>query len=111
MSSYHDGRRVEYAVQQHLEANGYRTQRAASSKGIADVICIGKGEVLLVSVKRTNPILPPAERAELVNVARGLPGVARALVAFKPYRTPLQFRELTGTGPKDWRAWDVEATP
>ena len=38
MTSYEDGRRVEWAVVHDLQANGYETTRAASSKGAADVI-------------------------------------------------------------------------
>ena len=79
-SGYHLGRAVEYRVADRLRADGYEIQRAASSKGIADLIAIKPGQVLLVSVKRT--ALPgPAERRELVRVARMLPGVAVPVIA------------------------------
>ena len=80
MSGYSLGRRVEYDVRHRLEADGYEVVRAASSKGFADLVAIKSGQVLLVNVKRT--ALPgPAERRELVRVARMLPGVAIPVIA------------------------------
>ena len=80
MSGYAQGRRVEYNVRDRLIADGYEVTRAASSKGTADLIAIKAGQVLLVNVKRTT--LPsPAERRELVRVARMLPGIAVPVIA------------------------------
>ena len=104
MSGYSDGRRVEYAVLARLRTDGYDIIRGASSKGLADVVAIKPGQVLLVSCKRTK-MPPPAERTDLLRVAAHLPGVAVPLVARKPLREPLSFRRLTGPGPKDWRPW------
>lgn len=107
MSGYSDGRRVEYAVIDDLKLNGYDTIRGASSKGLADVVAIKAGQVLLVNVKRTT--MPgPAERADLLRVASHLPGVGVPLVALKPLRTRLQYRLLTGPGPKDWTPWTCD---
>ena len=107
MSGYSDGRRVEYAVVDYLRQQGYETTRAASSKGVADVIGIKPGQVALVNVKRTT--MPgPAERVALMRAAACLPSVALPLVALKPLRKPLEFRLLTGPGPKDWTAWEPE---
>lgn len=104
-SQYEVGRRVEWAVVHDLTAAGYECTRAASSKGVADVIAIGVGLVLLVSCKRTT--MPgPAERTELLRIARLIP-VALALVALKPARKPLQYRMLTGDGPRDWIPWSL----
>lgn len=103
-SQYEVGRRVEWAVVADLTANGYECTRAASSKGTADVICFKHDEVLLVNVKRTT--MPgPGERAELLRVANLLYGIAVPLVALKPARKPLQYRRLTGPGPKQWVEW------
>lgn len=104
MADYHDGRRVEYAVTHDLRDNGYHILRAASSKGYADVSAIKYHQLLLVSVKRTDPLLPPEERARLIEVALCLP-YAVPLVAYKPFRQPLRYRRLTGQGPKDWVEW------
>lgn len=107
MSSYHDGRRVEYTVIDHLKENGYDTVRAASSKGLADVVAIKPGQVLLVNCKRTTAP-GPAERADLLRIAACLPGVGVPLVALNPFRQGLQFRHLTGPGPRDWVAWTAD---
>lgn len=103
MSGYSQGRDVEYAVVHHLAENGYDTVRAASSKGLADVVAIKQGQVALVNVKRTSPP-GPAERAELIRVAKCLPGVGVPLVALGP-ASQLTFRRLTGPGPGDWVPW------
>jgi hypothetical protein len=97
VSSYSDGVRVEHAVIDHLRANGYDTVRAASSKGLADV-------VLFVNCKRTTPP-GPAEREALLRVAAHLPGIALPIVALKPLRQPLQYRVLLGVAPKAWAVW------
>lgn len=104
MSGYAEGRRVEYDVIEHLKANGYDTVRAASSKGLADVVAIKPGQVLLVNCKRTT-MPPPAERVDLLRIASCLPGVSVPLVAIHPRRQPLTFRQLTGAGPRDWTPW------
>ncbi len=108
-SGYEDGRRVEWAVIHDLQANGYETTRAASSKGAADVIAIKAGQVLLVNVKRTTPP-GPAERAELLRIAAMLPGVCIPLVALRPLREPLRYRRLIGSRPQDWIAWAPDFT-
>lgn len=110
MNEYREGRRVEYAVIAHLQEQGYDTIRAASSKGLADVVAIKPGQVLLVNVKRTTPP-GPAERADLLRVAASLPGVAVPLVALKPRREGLTFRRLTGPGPREWVAWVADLIP
>lgn len=104
MSGYSEGVRIEGIVIGDLRANGYETTRAASSKGVADVIAIKFGQVLLVNVKRTK--MPgPGERADLLRVASMIPGVAVPLVAMKPRRQQLTYRRLTGPGPRDWHPW------
>jgi hypothetical protein len=104
MSGYRQGRDVEWAVVHDLTDNGYECTRAASSKGVADVIAIKAGQVLLVNVKRTT--MPgPDERRALFAVAMLLPGVGIPLVALKPARQSLTYRVLYGTGPKDWLPW------
>ena len=102
MSRYSQGRDVEYAVIDHLKAHGYDTIRAASSKGLADVVAIGDAHVLLVNCKRTQ--MPgPGERADLLRVAARVSAIP--LVALKPFREALVFRRLTGPGPRDWYPW------
>ena len=107
MSGYTQGRDVEYAVIEHLQDNGYETIRAASSKGLSDVVAIKPGQVLLVNCKRTTAP-GPGERERLLRVAACLPGVGVPLVALRPFRQSLQFRQLTGPGPRDWTPWTAD---
>lgn len=107
MSGYAQGVRVEHAVIHHLTENGYDCTRAASSKGAADVIASKPGQVLLINCKRTTPP-GPAERADLLRVAAHLPDLMVPLVALKPNRQGLQFRRLTGPGPRDWEPWTAD---
>ena len=104
MSGYSAGVRVEHAVIHDLAAHGWDTIRAASSKGLADVVAIRAGQLLLVNCKRTTPP-GPVERAGLLRVAAHLPGVAVPLVALWPARRPLTYRLVTGPGPRDWTPW------
>ncbi len=110
MSGYSEGRKVEHDVIDYLRRNGYDTIRAASSKGLADVVAIKPGQVLLVNCKRTT--MPgPAERVDLLRIASCLPGVSVPLVALHPRYEALTFRRLTGISPRDWATWtpdDIE---
>jgi hypothetical protein len=108
MSGYSDGRRIEWAVVHRLTEDGYECTRAASSKGVADVIGIKPGQVVLVNVKRTTPP-GPGERAALLRVAGHLP-CAVPLVALGP-ASRLSFRRLTGPGPAQWVPWTADEVP
>lgn len=101
MTNYDAGTRFERETRKHLEADGYWVIKAAGSKGKADLVAIKPGQVLIVQCKRTGAC-PPAERAEVLRIARLLPGIGVPLVASRPRVT---FRELTGNGPKEWRPW------
>lgn len=101
-SQYGRGRLVEWEVVHHLTADGYACTRAASSKGVADVIAIKTGQVLLVSVKRS-AFPGPVERQNLLRVAMWLPKVAVPLVAIG--RPTLTYWRLTGPGPRDREPW------
>jgi Holliday junction resolvase len=105
MTHYRRGRTFEHKVKAALEADGYWTQLAPGSKGV-DAVAIKPGQLLLVSVKRTNGTIPPAERAELLRIAELTGGVP--VVAHQPQpRRPIKYRRLTGPGPREW----VEFTP
>jgi hypothetical protein len=105
-SGYHQGRDVEWAVVHELTRDGYHTVRAASSKGMADVVAVKDGQVALISVKRTTPP-GPKERAQLLAVAACLPGVGVPIVALGP-ASRVTYRRLTGHGPRDWVAWSSD---
>lgn len=105
MTNYARGRRLEWDAQHDLEDNGYDTIRAASSKGIADVVGFKPGQVVFVQAK-TDGRISPADRVQLLRLAAMVPG-AVAIVAARPRTT---YRLLTGPGPKDWIAWSPDIT-
>lgn len=106
MSTATDGRRIEWAVRDDLEAHGYIVVRAAASKGAADLIALAVRTIVLVQVKRTNPLLRPAERAALIGICDRIgPDIAVPVVAIKPLRKPIAYRLLTGPGARDWLPW------
>ncbi len=76
MSHYAAGRRREYRCQQILEEAGYLTIRAASSKGIADVIAFGPSSIRITSVKSGEARITPTEREGLQALAKSLRGKA-----------------------------------
>lgn len=76
MSHYAAGRRREYRCQQILEEAGYLTIRAASSKGIADVIAFGPSSIRIISVKSGEARITPTEREGLQALAKSLRGKA-----------------------------------
>jgi hypothetical protein len=106
VSSYHDGRRIEYAVIHALTEAGWECTRAASSKGSADVVAIRAGTVALVNVKRTTPP-GPAERAELLRIADLIPTVSAPIVALGP-ASRLTWRLLTGPDASHYLPWSPE---
>jgi Holliday junction resolvase len=73
MSNYAKGRRKEYRVQRLLEAAGYQTIRAASSKGVADIVAVRGREVRFISVKSDN-YATSIEREALQILARSAHG-------------------------------------
>jgi Holliday junction resolvase len=111
VSGYRAGRDKEYKVRDHLVDNGYEVIRAAGSKGKVDLVAFKlwpdawtDRHILFVQVKRIGGTIPPADRAELLRLAK----IANAIpiVAHQPIpRRPLQYRRLTGPGPKDWQPW------
>lgn len=72
MAHYHAGRRAEYRTQRVLEAAGYWTTRAASSKGHFDVIAYRKGSIRFVSVKSGSARPTAVEREALTRLAKEL---------------------------------------
>lgn len=102
------GARIENLIRADLERTGYDVVRAAASKGPADLVAIGDGEVLFIQVKRSGKI-SPAERIAILRLAARVGVVGVAMVASKPVRQEVSYRVLTGESPKDWITW--EPTP
>lgn len=69
MSNYAKGRRREYRTQRLLEATGYATTRAASSKGPADVIAWNDTSIRFISVKSGSAYASAVEREALQALA------------------------------------------
>lgn len=79
MTAYSDGRKLEYAAQEALEAEGYITMRAAGSRGAVDVLGFKQGQILIVQCK-LDGYLTPAERTKVYGLAvmiAAVPLVAR----------------------------------
>lgn len=111
MSSYHDGRRVEYKVRDALAGAGWVVVRPAASHGAADLIAFHPRRVVaFVQVKRSGQIRPP-ERRRLIAMADLLGPCGLPVVASKPPRKPLTYRLLTGTAPNEWVPWEPEHAP
>ena len=123
MSGYRDGYKLENAAQHALEADGYWVIRAAGSKGTADLVAMKPGPVLGMAVEilfvqcKLSGTMTPGDRNSLTALAvqfRGTAVCARWAKEGRAART-VEFRELTGPGPKDWRPWSadhaMEVTP
>lgn len=96
---------------------GYVTMRSAASKGAIDIVALAPhtasewrdGTLLFIQAKRTNAVLPPAERTrvqELASWVRAVPLVAFRALDEKTGRVRPHFRLLTGPGPKDFTLWN-----
>lgn len=97
-----------------LEEYGYTCIRSAASKGAVDIVAVGgfgveDGQpVLFIQCKLSNPVIPPAERRALRDVAQragALPLVAWWQTSEATGFKNSHFRRLTDVGPKDWVPW------
>lgn len=96
---------------------GYDCIRSAASKGKADIVAVGPASTdpdlwtappLIVQCKRTDPMISPAERAGILDLALrtgGLAIVAHWAVDETTGRMRIHYRRLTGQGPKEWAPW------
>jgi predicted transcriptional regulator/Holliday junction resolvase-like predicted endonuclease len=85
MNPYKKGRYFEYRVRDFLKQKGYWILRSPRSQGIADLVAIKKGEVLLIQCKTYKYGLKNAEKEKLVEIARS--------IGAEPY---LAYRERRG---------------
>lgn len=100
---------------------GYDAGRSSGSRGKVDVWgvppeathwgkqALGAPPMIFIQCKITNPVIPPADRIALINLARrvgALPIVAYKLKDWQTQRTRPHFRMLTGPGPNDWVPWE-----
>jgi hypothetical protein len=109
VSGYSEGRKLEYAALASLTLDGYWCIRAAGSKGKADVVALKPGlvnEILFVQCKLDGG-MGPAERFDLFKLATEFDAIALCAGWVKAGRAArtVEFRQLTGPGPKDWQPW------
>lgn len=101
------GRAFENQIQHDLERYGYRTMRSAGSKGSADVVAFGSRSILFVQAKVSQGTVSPAERRGVLELADLYPSIGVPLTATKR-SVWVDYRLLTGPGPKDWMPWEPE---
>lgn len=89
------GRDNEHQARRQLEEAGYWTMRSAGSKGVADLIAIKAGQVLLVQAKR-NGAMSVAEWNDLYATATGLGCVPLLARRENPRRVVVTFWRLAG---------------
>ena len=100
---------LELETAKTLRADGYWTIRAPGSKGHADTVALKPGppiEIVFIQCKETD-LIPPGERTRLLDLAASFSGVAlwaRWVKVGRAART-VEFRQLTGPGPRDWQPW------
>jgi Holliday junction resolvase len=103
---YRAGYDLERATRILLEANGYLAIRSSGSKGVADLVALKKGEVLLVQCK-TSGRLGPGDRAALHAAAERTGATALAVRWAKnghQARYP-EFIQLTSPFTSGFRPW------
>jgi len=106
------GANFELQVMHDLEPHGFDCLRSSGSRGKVDVVAVPpldpywgiekRNPVIFIQCKITNPLISPAEREGLIDLARragALPVVAHRVDG------KVHYRELTGTDPKAWRYW------
>lgn len=69
-SFYKRGATFEYRCKAYLEKHGFFVIRSGGSHGIADLVAIRMGEVLMIQCKANNKALPPQEWNDLYREAR-----------------------------------------
>jgi Holliday junction resolvase len=106
-TNYSRGAAFERKVRAELESDGYGVQKAGGSKGAADLWAAKVGQLLMISVKKTNGQIPPKERAALFELAHRCG--ALPIVAYQPIpRKPIVYRLLTGTGSSQWEPFYLD---
>lgn len=104
----------------HGPGFGYTCLRSSGSKGAVDVVAVGPwrtyecgaepdAETLFIQCKITNPIIPPAERhavQDLAHRAGALPLVAHWAEHKTTGLKAVHFRLLTGPAATNWLPWE-----
>lgn len=93
MTNYKRGYLFESTIAGQLRQDGYFCVRSGGSHGVADVVALKPGQVLLIQAKIDGE-LPAAEWNELFAIALQIGAVP--LLAWRPKRGVLEYRRLTG---------------
>lgn len=106
------GANFELQVMHDLEPHGYSTLRSSGSRGAVDVVAVGPelnhrnwpwtDSLVFIQCKIRNPLIAPYEREAVIGMARRAGAVP--VVAYK-VDGRIEYRRLTGTGPRDWVFW------
>lgn len=111
MSTATDGRRKEYAVRDHMIANGWEwIMRASASKGAADLL-MGHPEHggALVQVGSKSKRLGPADRARLLHAADLIS--ALPILAVYYAARDIQYHHVSIGPPSTWADWSPLTLP
>lgn len=91
---------------------GYSALRSSGSRGAVDVVAVGPDEghdnwlwtdsLVFIQCKISNPVIAPYEREAVIGMAKRAGAVP--VVAYK-VDGRIEYRRLTGPGPKDWTYW------
>ena len=105
---YYRGRAFEYRCMKWLKAKGYFVLRAPQSKGIADLVAIKPGLVLLIQCKN-RPHLPEDEQSSLVELAHSV-GARPIFLFSETYRAPILAVNLDDVHLHKPHRWNSYAT-
>ena len=97
MTNYSRGADFERRIASDLADNGFTTIRASGSHGIADIVALKRGLILMVQCK-INGRISPADRHDLADIAHKAGGIA--LVAHRPSPRKLAYRRLVDPQPR-----------
>lgn len=101
MTNYRRGYTFERAIMADLTEDGYLCVRAGGSHGIADVVALKTGQVLLVQAK-TDGAITIADWNKMYALAPSVGAVP--LLAWRPQRGRIEYWLMTGPRQprKDW---------
>lgn len=101
MTNYRRGYTFERAVAADLTKDGYLCVRAGGSHGVADVVALKPGQVLLVQAK-TDGAISISDWNQLLAVSEGVDAVP--LLAWRPQRGRVEYWRIVAPRQprKDW---------
>lgn len=90
---YRRGRRFEYRVRDHYQSEGYFVLRSPRSAGLADLVAIKKGKVIMIQCKISG-YLRPKDKRELYELAVSIGAEAHLVGRGQPPHHPLTIEEI-----------------